>query len=287
MASIIKPEDFVSLLFHCKMSLHITDKKKWLPLSNLPSPDNFSSTLLLFIFTSSFLLSVCLLRSLLFPPLTDSIWVQFLLLRLKRGISQHGATQPGNFPNQGEQSATTFFSSLLSLKMKVERVRKPECNRNTVSGRDRHIISAALCCSCISDKQNCFAADLCSVSVPLIEKSYSLTTRHSIKVMGKTRWHEHSKQKDTQKRKEKEEGTDREEENHKHCHRQQNKPHWGPCAISNPAVCVNSWCITSLLRLEVIVLYVSFLDLAQNTQIKLRHQLKRSAGREKMNWKQK
>lgn len=171
--------------------------------------------------------------------------------------------------------------------MKVERVRKPECNRNTVSGRDRHIISAALCCSCISDKQNCFAADLCSVSVSLIEKSYSLTTRHSIKVMGKTRWHEHSKQKDTQKRKEKEEGTDREEENHKHYHRQQNKPHWGPCAISNPAVCVNSWCITSLLRLEVIVLYVSFLDLAQNTQIKLRHQLKRSAGREKMNWKQK
>lgn len=165
--------------------------------------------------------------------------------------------------------------------MKVERVRKPECNRNTVSGRDRHIISAALCCSCISDKQNCFAADLCSVSVSLIEKSYSLTTRHSIKVMGKTRWHEHSKQKDTQKRKEKEEGTDREEENHKHYHRQQNKPHWGPCAISNPAVCVNSWCITSLLRLEVIVLYVSFLDLAQNTQIKLRHQLKRSAGREK------
>lgn len=203
MASIIKPEDFVSLLFHCKMSLHITDKKKWLPFSNLPSPDNFSSTLLLFIFTSSFLLSVCLLRSLLFPPLTDSIWVQFLLLRLKRGISQHGATQPGNFPNQGEQSATTFFSSLLSLKMKVERVRKPECNRNTVSGRDRHIISAALCCSCISDKQNCFAADLCSVSVSLIEKSYSLTTRHSIKVMRKTRWHEHSKQKDTQKRKEK------------------------------------------------------------------------------------
>lgn len=29
------------------------------------------------------------------------------------------------------------------------------------------------------------------------------------------------------------------------------------------------------------MLYVSFLDLAQNTQIKLRHQLKRSAGREK------
>lgn len=109
MASIIKPEDFVSLLLHCKMSLHITDKKKWLPLSNLPSSDNFSSTLLLFIFTSSFLLSVCLLRSLLFPPLTDSVWVQFLLLRLKRSISQHGATQPGNFPNQGEQSATTLF----------------------------------------------------------------------------------------------------------------------------------------------------------------------------------
>lgn len=109
MASIINPEDFVSLLLRCKMSLHITDKKKWLPLSNLPSPDNFSSTLLLFIFTSSFLLSVCLPRSLLFPPLTDSVWVQFLLLRLKRGISQHGATQPGNFPNQGEQSATTLF----------------------------------------------------------------------------------------------------------------------------------------------------------------------------------
>lgn len=270
------------------MSLHITDKKKWLPLSNLPSPDNFSSTLLLFIFTSSFL-PVSLFTPI--APVPTLNWQYLGTIPTSQTETRHISARSNaarEFPKpRGTICNYFFFSSLLSLKMKVERVRKPECNRNTVSGRDRHIISAALCCSCISDKQNCFAADLCSVSVSLIEKSYSLTTRHSIKVMGKTCWHEHSKQKDTQKRKEKEEGTDREEENHKHYHRQQNKPHWGPCAISNPAVCVNSWCITSLLRLEVIVLYVSFLDLAQNTQIKLRHQLKRSAGREKMNWKQK
>lgn len=95
--------------------------------------------------------------------------------------------------------------------------------------------------------------------------------------MGKARWHAYTKQKDTEKKKE----TDKTRTKSQKDARETVSHTARPCALSNPAVCLNSRLIMSPLWSKISLLHVCFLDLTLiHRQTQVRHQLKGFAGRE-------